>query len=139
MTARNATSGLWASVARCGLLPGLGIRHPLPKRRDRRLDAALGGRKVAGRSVEHSGTGSLVLDRCPRGSPHRRELYGERTCSVVLVEIDPLVDRVRLVLSCAEGHGRNTVADHPVLVEPAIRGTDARGFRRFRTPPRPLA
>src|SRR5712675_1619710 len=61
------------------------------------------------------------------GSPHRRELYRERTRPVVLVEIDPLVDRVRLVLPCAEGHGRNTVADHPVGVEPAIRGTDARG------------
>jgi hypothetical protein len=48
-----------------------------------------------------------------RGSPHRRELYGKRTRSIVLVEIDPLVDRVHLVLSCAEGHGGNTVADHP--------------------------
>jgi hypothetical protein len=38
-----------------------------------------------------------------------------------LVEIDPLVDRVQLVLPCAEGHGRNTVADHPARVEPAIQ------------------
>src|SRR5262245_12268722 len=33
---------------------------------------------------------------------------------------------MRLVLPGAEGHRRNTVADHPVSVEPAIRGADGR-------------
>src|SRR6185437_736839 len=71
------------------------------------------------------------------GSPHRCKLYCKRTGPVVLIEIDPLVDRVHLVLSCAEGHGRNTVADHPVRIQPTIRGTDARastdaGYRRDR-------
>ena len=61
-----------------------------------------------------------------RGSSHRRELDRERTRPVVLVEIDPLVDRVRLVLPCAEGHRRNAVADHPVGIQPAIRGADVR-------------
>src|ERR1700751_2809173 len=58
-------------------------------------------------------------------SPHRCELQCKRARPVVLVEIDPLVDRVRLVLPCAEGHGRNTVAGHPVRLGPALRGGDA--------------
>jgi len=37
-----------------------------------------------------------------RGSSHRCELHGECTGPVVLVEIDPLVDGVRLVLAQAE-------------------------------------
>src|SRR6478609_3220118 len=60
-------------------------------------------------------------------SPHRRNLYCEHTRPVVLVEIDPFVDGVRLVLPRAEGHGRDTVANHPVRVEAAIiRGADGR-------------
>ena len=35
-------------------------------------------------------------------------------------------DRVRLVLPCAEGYGRNSVADHPVRVDPTIRGVNDR-------------
>jgi hypothetical protein len=63
--------------------------------------------------------GSGVLDGSgaePRCSSHRRKLDCESTRPVVLVEIDPLVDRVRLVLSRAEGHRRNAVADHPVCI-----------------------
>jgi hypothetical protein len=51
-----------------------------------------------------------------RYSSHRRELDCESTCPVVLVEIDPLVNRVRFVLPRAEGHRRNAVADHPVCI-----------------------
>src|ERR1700742_787331 len=59
-------------------------------------------------------------------SPHRRKL--QRNCAgpVIFVEVDPLVDRMRLVLSRAERHGGDIVTDHPVGVEPAVGRADRR-------------
>ena len=71
-------------------------------------------------------------------SPHRRQPDRERAAALELVQVDPLVDRVRFVLAGAEGDGRNAVPVHPVRVEPAIGGADVRraaprGDRRSRT------
>src|SRR5882757_1297165 len=90
------------------------------------------------RDSHHSALSSSGQGASPRCSSHRRELDRERTRPVVLVEIDPLVDRVWLVLPGAEGHRRNAVANHPVCIQPAIRGADGRccadaGHRRDRT------